>query len=75
MVDLDTVKMKLSQKDVLLLIGILVAMIITLTTVVYKDNGKESKQTTLPAKTSVNAVRSDFLKKFLKSTELVPVRR
>lgn len=37
MVDLDVVKLKLSYRDFLLLVGIIVAMIVAITTIGYRE--------------------------------------
>jgi hypothetical protein len=51
-VDLVNVKTKLSYKDFLLLVGVLVAVIIALTTWVYTENLPEATQMTPPSKKS-----------------------
>jgi len=56
--------MKLSQKDLLIFLGIVVAVIIGLTTLVFSD-GKLAREAELPEvrKTSLNQVATDLLKK------------
>ena len=56
MVDLDAVKMRLSHKDLLLLIGILVAVIITVTTLVYQETSAITKQSSGQQKSSLNII-------------------
>ena len=41
--------MKLSNKDLLIILGIVVAVVITLTTVVYQDHQSAAKKSSLPA--------------------------
>ena len=67
MVALETVKMKFSHKDLLLLIGILVAAIIAFTTLVYRDQTGENKQTTTQ-KRSMNTSTSIIVKKLVRKT-------
>ncbi len=56
--------MKLSQKDLLVFLGIVVAVIIGLTTLVFSD-GTMARQTDLPEvnKTSLHQLTTDLLKK------------
>ncbi len=51
----NPVKMRLSYKDLLLLIGILVAVIIAFTTLIYHDSAGESKQTLQKSSTESSA--------------------
>jgi hypothetical protein len=68
---LKRMKLKLSYKDFLLLLGILVAVIITLTTLVYKESLPEATQITpIPKKSSMNTTPSVVVKKLLRKVEL-----
>jgi len=58
--------MKLSYKDLLLLIGILVAVIIAFTTLVYRDHTEDNKQST--QKTSLNPSTSLIIEKIFRET-------
>ena len=66
MVDLKTVKMRLSHKDLLLLIGILVAVIIAFTTLVYRGPAGNNKQTL--QKSRMNTPASMAVKKLVEGT-------
>ncbi len=63
--------MKFSYKDLLLLAGIIVAVIITLTTLVYSEKSPEAAQGA-PAgkKSSLNATPSVVVKKLLERVDL-----
>jgi hypothetical protein len=63
MVALDTLKMRISHRDLLLLLGILVAVIIAVTTLIYKEGINYSKQTTAPQKSSLNITPAVISKK------------
>jgi hypothetical protein len=66
MVALDNVKMKLSHKDLLLLIGILVAVIIALTTLVYREDATGTKQSATPQqKSNIDASPSVMVERLL----------
>lgn len=70
-VALKPMKLRLSSKDLLLLLGILVAVIITFTTWVYKENLPEATQTVpLLKKSSMNSTPSVIVKKLLRKVEL-----
>ena len=58
--------MKLSYKDLLLLIGILVAVIIAFTTLVYRDRTVDNKQSV--QKTSLNPTTSMIIHKIFTET-------
>ena len=58
--------MRLSYKDLLLLIGILVAAIIAFTTMVYRGPGEDNKQST--RKTSMNPTTSFIIEKIVRET-------
>lgn len=63
-------KFRLSDKDLLLALGILVAVIITLTTLVFRDRLPENKTSeSTPPKTSLNAVPAVLLKKALEKVD------
>jgi len=55
--------MKLSNKDLLILLGIAVAVIITLTTWVYTDQTAAKAELPTTRKTSLNQITTDMLKK------------
>jgi hypothetical protein len=55
---------RFSSKDLLLLLGILVAVIITLTTVVYRETALE-KETSAPKKSSLNTGPKVMIEKLL----------
>ncbi len=63
---LNTVKMRLSSKDLLLLIGILVAAIIAFTTFLYRGQTGDNKQSV--QKTSMNPSASVIVKKLIRGT-------
>ena len=70
LVALDIVKMKLSHRDLLLLLGILVALIIGLTTLVYQDSTTYGRQTSTPAKSSLNNSPAVLVKKLLEKADM-----
>jgi hypothetical protein len=51
----DVKSMRLSNKDILLLLGIVVAVIVTLTTVVYHREASAAQKIPAPKKTSLNS--------------------
>jgi hypothetical protein len=54
--------MKLSNKDLLILLGIVVAVIITLTTLVYTEQAAGNKaEVSPPKRTSLNQITTDLL--------------
>jgi cell division protein FtsN len=61
--------MKLSNKDLLILLGIAVAVIITLTTLVYTDTTVKKASLPEAKKTSFNHFASEILKKVVSKTE------
>jgi hypothetical protein len=63
-------KMKLSSRDIVLLIGIAVAVVVTLTTLVYKDRQKtvHRTETVAPKKTSAGKVAAEVLKHVIGKT-------
>jgi hypothetical protein len=64
-------KMKLSHKDLLLLVGILVAVIIALTTVVFTETHPEATQIApAPKKSSLNSGPAVVIKKVLERVSL-----
>ena len=67
MVDLETVKLRFSHKDLVLVIGILVAAIIAFTTLVYQDQTGENKQTTTQKRT-MNTATSVIVNKLFRET-------
>jgi hypothetical protein len=65
------IKMKLSYKDLLLLVGILVAVIIALTTLVFTEKLPEATQVSpVPKKSSLNASPSVVIKKIIEKADL-----
>lgn len=64
--------MKLSSRDIVLLIGIAVAVVVTLTTLVYKDRQRtvQHTETVTPAKKSVNKAATEVLKHVIGQTRL-----
>ena len=65
-------KLRLSDKDLLLALGIAVAVIITVTTLVFTDRlpqSKTSKATPAPPRTGLNKVPSVLLKKMVEAVE------
>lgn len=70
-------KLKLSHKDYLLALGIVVAAIVMLTTWAYTEIPKvESKNATAPVtrKTSVNISPAVILKKLIEKADLKPFK-
>ena len=63
--------MKISNKDLLLLFGVLIAVIITLTTVIFKDEitFKNTSQTSSP-KVSLREMPADLLNKAIDQMRL-----
>lgn len=59
--------MKLSNKDLLILLGIVVAVIITLTTWVYTDHTAAKAELPATKKTSLNQITADMLRKVMKA--------
>jgi len=58
--------MKFSYKDLLLLIGILVAAIIAFTTLIYRDHTEDNKQSV--EKTSMNPTNTLIIEKIVSET-------
>lgn len=69
-VALDTVKMRLSHRDLLLLLGILVAAIIAVTTVIYQESTNYNKQTSAPQKSSLNISPAVIVKRLFEKVSL-----
>ena len=70
LVALETVKMKLSHRDLLLLLGILVALIIGLTTLVYQESTNYGRQTSTPAKSGLNSSPAVMVKKLIEKVDI-----
>lgn len=65
-------KLRLSHKDYLLALGILVAVIVTLTTLVYTEvvnPESKNREATPPRKTGLNASPSVILKKIFERVD------
>jgi len=63
-------KLKLSHKDLILLLGIVVALVIAFTTWVYSDfQSKASLSKPLEKKTSLNAASAVFIQKLIKKAD------
>ena len=70
-VALDRMKCRFSYRDLLLFLGIAVAVIIALMTVIYRDNLPEATKTTpVPQKSSLNSAPAVVIHKFLKKVDL-----
>lgn len=68
--------MKLSSKDLLLLVGILVALIIALTTLVFKENLPEATQISPgPKKSSLHSAPSVVVRKMIEKVDLASLIR
>jgi hypothetical protein len=69
-VALNQMKIKFSYKDLLLILGILVAVVITLTTLVHIESRPEAAKTTPVPKTSLNANPAVVIQQLLKKVDL-----
>ena len=58
-------KLKLSHRDLLLLLGILVAAIIGISTIVYQTSPNVTKRKPFPGKSELKAVPAVVVKKLL----------
>ncbi len=74
-VDLDAVKMKLSYRDLLLLLGILVALIIGITTLVYKEGTSYGREISIPLKSNLTGSAAAAAKKLLEKADLNSIFR
>lgn len=64
--------MRLSNRDIVILIGIAVAVVVTLTMLVYRDNQPVAKpiETNLPKKTSLHKAASTVIDRVMNRVSL-----
>lgn len=58
----------------MLIVGIAVAVVITLTTIVYHDQQAAARKLETPAKTSINRTAIEVIKKLADRVELRPIK-
>ena len=68
----NAMKNRLSHKDLILLIGIVVAIIVAFTTLVYSDDQKEANKeiVPVPVKTSLVSKPAELVKKIIRKVSL-----
>ena len=70
MVHLSYVKLRLSHRDLLLLLGILVAVIIGVSMFVYQTNPGVTKRKAIPGKSELKTVPAVVIKKLLERVRI-----